>query len=146
MHYKLLKLINGEDIIVTTDDNCDTFLNKEFIYVVDPIQITSIRLPRGTMIVESHILQPWLKMVKSDVIKIPTKSIVLAMDLTDSAIVQYKQYVMDVGTETVTKQETLDFDFDEEEDSLDALLQSVLEDSEEEDGTTRTTRDGKTIH
>lgn len=93
MYCKFLKLTNGENIMVTTDDNCETFAGKEFIDIVDPVLISSFRFPRGNMVVESFVMQPWIKMAVKDVMKIPVKSIVVAADVQEMAISQYKTFV-----------------------------------------------------
>jgi hypothetical protein len=79
--------------MVTTDDNCETFAGKEFIDIVDPVLISSFRFPRGNMVVESFVMQPWIKMAVKDVMKIPVKSIVVAADVQEMAISQYKTFV-----------------------------------------------------
>jgi hypothetical protein len=93
MYCKYLKLTNGEDILVTTDDDCQTFIDKEFIPVVDPVLITTFKYPHGEMVVERFIMQPWIRMAREDLIHIPTKSIVLAVDVKDSTFEQYIEYV-----------------------------------------------------
>lgn len=93
MYCKFLKLTNGENIIVSTDDNCETFVNKEFIDIVDPVLISSFRFPKGNMVVESFIMQPWIKMAKKDVMRLPVNNIVVATDVQEMAVSQYKTFV-----------------------------------------------------
>ena len=96
MHCKFIKLTNGEDIIVQTDDTCDTISNKEFISVVDPVLIFSMRRNHGNMIIESYVMQPWIKMGKIDVVQLPTKNIVVAVDIHEMAEKQYMAYIKSV--------------------------------------------------
>lgn len=147
MYHKLIKLTNGENILAITDDNCDTFKNKEFIHVLDPLLLATITIPRSGLVIESYVLQPWLRVVKDDVVKIPVSSIVLVADLEDSTIEQYKSYLKNMNSST-SENDVLNFEDEEEGDeSLEQLLQSVLGESEEEDdGQPRVTRSGKTIH
>lgn len=93
MYCKFLKLTNGENIIVSTDDNCETFVNKEFIDIVDPVLISSFRFPKGNMVVESFVMQPWIKMAKNDVMRLPVNNIVVATDVQEMAVNQYKTFV-----------------------------------------------------
>lgn len=93
MYCKYLKLSNGEDIMVTTDDDCRTFVGKEFLTIVDPVLITTYKYPEGDVVIERYILQPWIRMARQDAINIPTKSIVLAVDVKESTLSQYKQFV-----------------------------------------------------
>lgn len=151
MEYKFLKLINGEDLIVTTDDACSTFKDKEFISVIDPVLITSMRFPRGPMIVESFVMQPWIKMAKKDVVNIPTKFILVATDVQEMALQQYQDYVVETNNNMIMKTEAADFqnmDDEEEERTFEQFLQSAMTDNDEEDdddGTnSRTTR--RTFH
>lgn len=148
MYHKLIKLTNGENILAVTDDNCDTFKDKEFIHVLDPLLLATLTIPRGGMVIESYVLQPWLRVAKEDLIKIPVSSIVLVADLEDNTIQQYNSYVKNMNSST-SDNDVLNFEDEEEGDeSLEQILQAVLggESEEEDDGQPRTTRSGKTIH
>lgn len=130
MYCKYLKLTNGENIIVSTDDNCETFADKEFIDIVDPVLISSYRFPRGSMVVESFIMQPWIKMAVKDVMRIPVKNIVVATDVQEMAVSQYKTFVEESVNE-VTNELT--------EEDIEETLNEFLSDAgdgeeDEEDG------------
>lgn len=141
MYCKLLKLINGENIIVTTDDNCETFQNKEFIDAVDAVEVSTLQIPQGQMLVESYILKPWMKLAASDIFRIPTKSIVMAADLHENAKWQYEDYLNTTGSEAMEFQEQ---DEQTEDERFEEFLESVLNNEEEdEDGNGRST---KTLH
>ena len=132
MYCKFLKLTNGENIIVSTDDNCDTFTNKEFIDIVDPVLISSFRFPKGNMIVESFVMQPWIKMAKKDVMRLPVNNIVVATDIQEMAVSQYKTFV-DESVNEVSSELT--------EDDIEETLNEYFSDAgdseeEEEDGPT----------
>jgi len=132
MYCKFLKLTNGENIIVSTDDNCDTFTNKEFIDIVDPVLISSFRFPKGNMIVESFVMQPWIKMAKKDVMRLPVNNIVVATDVQEMAVSQYKTFVEESVNE-VTSELT--------EEDIEETLNEFCSDAgdgeeEEEDGPT----------
>jgi hypothetical protein len=139
MHCKFLKLTNGEDIIVSTDDECMSFKGKEFIDVFDPVQISTMRFPRGNKLVETYILQPWIKMCVPDIVKIPTHSIVVAVDVNSSALEQYKQYVEESSSQFSMHPESITGDCDDEgyEELIDSLLGDATE--EEDDGNARST-------
>lgn len=93
MFCKYLKLANGEDIIVTTEDNCDTFNDKEFLEVYNPVLINVMRFTRGPALVESFVMLPWIKMGKVESVKIPVKNIVAAVDVQKLAEDQYYSYL-----------------------------------------------------
>ena len=135
MHCKFIKLSNGEDLIVSTDDECMSFKGKEFIDVVDPVQISTMRFPRGNKLIETYILQPWIKMGVSDIVRIPTHSIVVAVDVNSSALEQYKQYVDESSNQS--QQELITDDCSDE--MYDELINSILGETteEEDDGNTR---------
>ena len=149
MHCKFLKLTNGEDIIVQTDDTCESLNNKEFISVIDPVLIASMRIPRGPMVIETYIMQPWIKMAKADVVQIPTKNIVVAVDVHEMAEKQYLQYVEESNNRKVLEEATEDETEEEElteEEAFDQLMQSMREDSDEEDDGNPRTKVRRTLH
>lgn len=90
---KFLKLFNGEEIIVTTDNDCSDFKNEKYLHVIDPVEIKAISMARGPMVVETHVMQPWIRLAKDDIIQIPTDSIVVAVDVEDDVIKQYAKFV-----------------------------------------------------
>lgn len=149
MHCKFLKLTNGEDIIVQTDDTCESLNKKEFISVIDPVLIASMRIPRGPMVIETYIMQPWIKMAKADVVQIPTKNIVVAVDVHEMAEKQYLQYVEESNNRNVLNESTEDETEEEElteEEAFDQLMQSMREDSDEEDDGNPRTKVRRTLH
>ena len=143
MFCKYLKLINGENLIVTTDDDCQTFKGKEFLNCVDPVQVGTIKFPRGSMVIESYVLQPWIKMSIDDVVQIPVSSIVVAVDVQELAFKQYKKFVEEyanLDTELLDASE-----FSEDEDFQD-FLDTVLGSDNEEDEDDRIGRADRTYH
>ena len=140
MYYKYLKLNNGENLIVTTDDECKSFCEKEFLSVINPILVGIIRIPKGQVVMESYIFQPWIKLAVDDVINIPTISIVVAVDLNEEAKEQYLSYLNDMNNQDYSLEEASD---EETQETLDEFLENMnTSDEEEEDG--RRTR--RTLH
>lgn len=146
MYCKFLKLINGDNLIVTTDDDCKTFKGKEFINCVDPVQVGTLRFPRGSMIVESYVLQPWIKMSIDDLVQIPVSSIVVAVDVQDSAFNQYKKYIEEYSN--INDLNSYDqLEFDKEHEAFDDFLDAVLgSDNEEEEDDRIGRADNRTLH
>ena len=144
-HYKYLKLTNGEDIIVSTDNNCDNFKDQKYLYVYDPVLINTIKIARGPYVVESFTMQPWIKLAKSDIVEIPTESIVVVVDIEDRVVTEYHNYL----NEYKTHKETDDTDgSDLTEEEVDNFLND-LEAEEDDDGITRSARtkeEGPTFH
>lgn len=153
MEYRFLKLVNGDDLIVTTDDSSNTLEGKEYLSVLDPVLITSMRFPRGPMIIESFIMQPWAKMAKKDVINIPTKFILISTEVQDMALKQYQDYVVETNNNMTMKTDSVDFqsmdDEEEEEQTFEQFLQGAMTDNDEEDdddGNTNIRNSRRTFH
>lgn len=122
MFCKFVKLTNGEDIIVSTDDPCTTFLNKEFIDVIDPVVLGTVRIPRPHGVVERYVMYKWLKLCRDDVIRLPTKSILLVTDLDDNAQTQYQDFIQ--GKHEITN----------DPQSMEEFIQHMFEQSSDEEG------------
>lgn len=93
MFYKYIKLSSGDNIIAATEDSCATFKNKEFIEINNPVQVGSFKHPKGGMIVETHLFMPWIAMSSTETIKLPTKSIIVTVDVDDNVVKQYENYI-----------------------------------------------------
>lgn len=154
MYSKLLKLTNGDNIIVTTEDACDTFKDKEFIEFTDPVQVGVMRFPKGTRIVETYILQPWIKFAVNVKYKLPVHNIIIATDLHDGAIEQYHEYLVENSNQEIqaAEQELDEQDYEDQEndprDAFENFLNMVLnnESEEEDDDGNYRTRAGRTLH
>jgi hypothetical protein len=118
MYCKLLKLSNGEDIIMSTEDNYETFKDKEFLIGKHAVQVGVVRIPRGTGVMETYILQPWIRMAATDLVSIPVTSVVAIVDIDEKAAQQYLSFVEDKPglTLEVSEEEDLEeLNFEEEE-------------------------------
>jgi len=149
MFCKFLKLTNGENIIATTEDECNTFKDKEFLDVIDPVQVGTIRLPRGNMIIESYVLQPWIRLAKESVVSIRVQNIVAAVDLPEDAQAQYYDFIQSAGKVTFSsgdgqaEAEEMGEQLEEEENDL---LSSIFESEEEEENGHTSRKRIRTIH
>jgi hypothetical protein len=145
MYCKFLKLINGDNLIVTTDDECKSFKDKEFLSCVDPVQVGTVRYPRGTMVVESYVLQPWIKMSVDDVVQIPVSSIVVAVDVQELAFKQYTKYLESMDELDSFEEELIELGDDP--DAFEDFITSVLGSDNEEEEDDRIGRvDTRTLH
>jgi hypothetical protein len=145
MYCKFLKLINGDNLIVTTDDECKSFKDKEFLNCVDPVQVGTVRYPRGTMVVESYVLQPWIKMSVDDVVQIPVSSIVVAVDVQELAFKQYTKYLESMDELNSFEEELIELGDDPE--AFEDFITSVLgSDNEEEEDDRIGRADTRTLH
>lgn len=139
MQCKFLKLTNGDDVIAMVSDDYLPGATISFIQIQDPVLISSARFPRGNMIVETYLMQPWIKMSRSNIMIIPTTSILTAVDITDSAQEQYNDFLQmqNSGEEDVTERLS-------GSDILQQIMEAVAardelyDEEEEDDGATRT--------
>lgn len=92
-YYKYVKLTNGENIIVMTDTDCKEFKSRKSISIVNPVELSTVRMANGPVIMESVTLQPWIKIATDDVIELPTESIIVITDVKEEAIDQYKIFL-----------------------------------------------------
>lgn len=127
--HKYLKLTNGDDIIVTTDTNCDNFKQNKAIYVYDPVLISTVRLAQGPYFIETFTMQPWIKLAKDDIMEIPTENIIVAVDIEDKVVTQYEMFLNEYNQSAPSfeqsSEEMIDEFFDEtESDELDEFDRS----------------------
>lgn len=94
-YYKFVKLSNGDNIIVMTDTDCKEFKDRKSISIINPVELSTVRLANGPVIMESVTMQPWIKIATDDVIDLPTESIVVIADMKQDAIDQYKIFLED---------------------------------------------------
>lgn len=141
MQCKFLKLTNGDDIIAMVSDEYISTVTSSHVQIQDPVQISSARYPKGNMIMETYLMQPWIKLSRSNIMVIPTVTIVAAVDITDSAYEQYIEFLdMQMGEEEVARS---NLEAVSSEDIFRELMEAVAyreesDEEEEDDGTTRT--------
>jgi hypothetical protein len=140
MYCKFLKLTSGENLIVSTEDECDRLEEKRYIEVSEPVVIHSMRMPYAGGFVESYIMQPWLKMSTKEVLRLPVRNIIIATNLIEKAESQYKQFIMEHES----------FELETEEDIDEALAGDVdingNEITEEDDNDGWRTSSDRTYH
>lgn len=153
MHCKYLKLTNGDNIIVTTDDTCTSLKEKEYISVVDPVVLNSYKFSKGPYVVESYVMEPWIKVAKEDVYQIPTSSIVIAVDVDDNASTYYKKFLSErKNNETLfksgeeTKEMMEEVEAEELENDLMDIMINYQEDEADDDDGPDYVRNGRVIH
>ena len=148
MHYKFFKLINGEDIIAVTDDPCETFEDKEFIDIVDPVLICAYRIPREKGIMETYIMQTWIKMAVQDVISLPVSSILIAVDVQPKVIEQYDIFVIEANRSSSIATLEDGYSDDVMEELIEVAQEAMMSgnEEEEEDDYSRSARRVRTFH
>ena len=148
MYYKFFKLINGEDIIAVTDDPCETFEDKEFIDIVDPVLICAYRIPREKGIMETYVMQTWMKMAVQDVISLPVASILIAVDVQPKVIEQYDIFVIEANRSSSIATLEDGYSDDVMEELIEVAQEAMMSgnEEEEEDDYSRSARRVRTFH
>lgn len=90
---KYFKLTSGENIIATTETNCDDLTAIDSVTVTDPVLINTVRVPRNGMVFESFIMQPWIALSSEYELDIATKHIMFAINVKESVEKQYHLYL-----------------------------------------------------
>lgn len=142
MFCKFIKLTNGENIIAYTEDSCETFKDKEFLEVHNPILVGLVRFPRNGIIMESHMFMPWIAASSSESVKIPISSILVTTDVRDNIAKQYDTFINKVIIEDAEEDEE-GIELSDEEDVEDFFSMFTEESETEEDDNSSNRR---TIH
>lgn len=152
MECRLIKLINGETIIVQLDIahlSANESADK-MIEVFYPMLVVSARVIQNGMIYETSNLQTWMKFSKDVSMRIPIQSILTITEVKDNIVKQYARYVndsfnnqyIDYQNEEDTEEKTLADFFDEiereyghsyDDDLSDQDAQDDLFDTQQED-------------
>lgn len=128
---KFLKLSNGEEIIVTTDNDCKDFKNEKYLHILDPVEIKAVSMARGPVVIETHVMQPWIRLAKDDIIQIPTDNIVVAVDVDDDVIKQYARFIYEEHVKKSPPQ-----DREEVVDNMLEEIESEIDSDGDEEGPT----------
>jgi len=119
MYCKFLKLTSGENLIVTTEDECVELVDKKYIEVSEPVEIHSMKMPYGGGVIESYIMQPWLKMSAKEVLRIPAHNILVATNVMEKAETQYKQFILEYDQMAVATDEDIEKALSSDDDTTD---------------------------
>jgi len=127
-YYKYVKLTNGENIIVMTDTDCKEFKSRKSISIINPVELSTVRMTNGPVLMESTTLQPWIKIATDDVIELPTESIVAIVDIKEDAIEHYKIFLEEYNN---PKEEVVEEEMEEPSpELLERLMNEINQESE----------------
>ena len=140
MYCKFLKLTSGENLIVSTEDECMDRVDKKYIEVSEPVEIHSMKMPYAGGIIESYIMQPWLKMSAKEVLRIPARNVVIATNVLEKAETQYKQFIIEYDSLEMATEEDIEQALSGDDD------RSEIEISEEEDNDSWSSSGERTLH
>ena len=54
MYCKFLKLTSGENLIVSTEDDCVELVDKKYVEVSEPVEIHSMKMPYAGGVIEAR--------------------------------------------------------------------------------------------
>ena len=128
--YKYVKLTNGENIIVMTDTDCKEFKDRKSISILNPVELSTVRMANGPMLMESTTLQPWIKIATDDVIELPTESIIVIADVKEEAIEQYKIFLEEYKNRKEDIEEQEEEIIEPSAELLERLMNEINQESE----------------
>ena len=140
MYCKFLKLTSGENLIVSTEDECMDLADKKYIEVSEPVEIHSMKMPYAGGVIESYMMQPWLKMSTKEVLRIPARNVVIATNVLEKAESQYKQFIIEYDSLEMATEEDIEQALSGDDDSSDNEI------SEEEDNDSWSSSRARTLH
>ena len=140
MYCKFLKLTSGENLIVSTEDECIDLADKKYIEVSEPVEIHSMKMPYAGGVVESYIMQPWLKMSAKEVLRIPVRNVVIATNVLEKAESQYKQFIIEYENLAIATEEDIEQALSGDNDT------DEIEISEEDENDSRSSSGAHTLH
>jgi hypothetical protein len=92
-YYKLLKLSSGDNVICSTEDNCENFVDRGMLSITNPVVLNVLRMPKGRNLVESYVLIPWFSFASNNVYEISTDQIITAIDIKETLVKNYLDYL-----------------------------------------------------
>ena len=140
MYCKFLKLTSGENLIVSTEDECMDLVDKKYIEVTEPVEIHSMKMPYAGGVIESYIMQPWLKMSAKEVLRIPAHNVVIATNVLERAESQYKQFIIEYENLAIATEEDIEQALSGDDDT------DEIEITEEDDNDSWTDCGARTLH
>jgi len=119
-----IKLTNCDNIIAMTDDGED-YLDKKFIEVHSPIVITAMRFPRGQVILETFHMEPWIKFIDSNLLRIPVKNVIVMVPVDSATEGHYNRYLVE-SKKAEENEPELNIEIDEDSDEQEILEYASL--------------------
>jgi hypothetical protein len=140
-YYKLLKLSSGDNVICSTEDNCENFVDRGILSITNPVVLNVLRMPKGRNLVESYVLIPWFSFASNDVYEISTDQIITAIDIKETLVKNYLDYLEqrdkeeeeERKAEAEEEKELSETDVEDIQDAIDTMIEQLGEQLEEED-------------
>ena len=158
----LIKLMTGDNVVCETDENSDSYIDKKFIDIYNPVLVNILRMPRGSNLIESYIMMPWMGFAKTDFCRIAVDKIITLVEVEEAMQVNYIEFMERRKKEDEEESEETSVKFLEStsetemeiEEFLEQAIQNLgehLEEDEEYDGREdshfgRVRRSTRTLH
>ena len=113
-----------------TDTDCKEFKDRKSISIVNPVELSTVRMANGPMLMESTTLQPWIKIATDDVIELPTESIIVIADVKEEAIEQYKIFLEEYKNRKEDIEEQEEEIIEPSAELLQKLMQEINQESD----------------
>ena len=140
MNCKFLKLTSGENLIVSTEDECDDLVDKKYIEFTEPVEIHSMKMPYAGGVIESYIMRPWLNLSTKEILKLPAHNVVIATNVLEKAETQYKQFIIEYENLAIATEEDIEQALSGDDDT------NEIEITEEDDNDSWTDSGARTLH
>lgn len=121
---RLIKLVSGESIIGITETNCEDLTAIDSITITDPVLVNSIRVPKGGLVYETFVMQPWIALSEDFEVDIATKHILITTSVKESVEAQYFNYL--------EREQTIDTPTLSDRDELEEALGLMADETDEE--------------
>ena len=115
INYKIIKLTTGETIVCSTEDSCEDLLEKKTIIIINPVILNHVRIPRGSSLIESYIMFPWMSFTENNIFTISTSQIIVAATIKEELRKNYIDYIISRNGDSL----------EEDAESLDEFLEKL---------------------
>lgn len=127
MNYKAAKLVTGELLAFTTDQEItSSILNKQkYIDIINPVAFYSFRFLEDGRLSEVVGMQPWVPIAprEEEIYPLSVQSIVTITDMDPRAIISYEEYISRSSEEAEPEElNEAEEEFDEEVFNMDELI------------------------
>lgn len=131
-NFKLLKLTSGETIVCSTEDSCDNLTEKKTITITNPVALNHVRIPRGTVLIESYIMLPWMSFTENNTFDISTSQIIVAATIKEELRKNYIEFIISRNNDLSDDAENDDSEFLQVSDaeSLNEFLDNFEQETE----------------
>ena len=99
-----------------------------------------MKMPYAGGVIESYMMQPWLKMSAKEVLRIPARNVVVVTNVLERAENQYKQFIVEYENLKMATEEDIEQALSSDDDS------SEIEISEEDENDSRSSSGAHTLH